>query len=120
MKPYRRDLKLLSRKLRSNLTDAERVVWQRLRNRQLHGMQFYRQKPLLDYIVDFYCPRAHLVVEIDGKQHLEADGFADDRLRDAGLASIGLRVLRFNNIEVLGDTDAVILVIASAIQGLKI
>ena len=83
-------------------------------------MQFYRQKPLLDYIVDFYCPRAHLVVEIDGKQHLEADVFADDRLRDAGLASIGLRVLRFNNIEVLGDTDAVILVIASAIQGLKI
>ena len=56
------------------MTDAERTLWQRLRRRQIHGLQFYRQKPLLNYIVDFYCPQAALVIELDGSQHLESEG----------------------------------------------
>ena len=56
------------------MTDAERMLWQRLRRKQIHGLQFYRQKPLLSYIVDFYCPQAALVIELDGSQHLESGG----------------------------------------------
>jgi very-short-patch-repair endonuclease len=116
MKPYRRDLKLLSRKLRSDSTDAERVLWQKLRSRQMRGLQFYRQKPLLDYIVDFYCPRARLVVEIDGMQHLEVANVERDAIRDNQLVSIGLKVLRFSNLQVLQETEAALAAIDLAIQ----
>lgn len=116
MKPYRADLKQPSRGLRSNLTDAERLIWRRLRGRQLHGLQFYRQKPLLDYIVDFYCPRAKLVVEIDGSQHLEEVAAANDSIRDHRLSSIGLKVLRFNNLQVMQEIENVLVVIDIEIQ----
>ncbi|MBK1724004.1 endonuclease domain-containing protein [Thiocystis violacea] len=114
MQPYRSSLKPFSRHLRSNLTDAEQVLWQRLRRKQIHGLQFYRQKPLLDYIVDFYCPKAALVVEIDGSQHLEPEHNEMDALRDQALAGLGLRVLRFDNRQVLTETDAVVEVIYGA------
>jgi very-short-patch-repair endonuclease len=67
------------------MTDAEQHLWQRLRNRQLCGVQFYRQKPLLSFIVDFYCPRAKLVIELDGAQHLEAEHRIKDAVRDEEL-----------------------------------
>lgn len=116
MKPYRADLKQPSRDLRSRLTEAERLIWRRLRGRQLHGLQFYRQKPLLDYIVDFYCPRAKLVVEIDGSQHLEEVAAANDSIRDDRLASIGLKVLRFSNLQVMQEIESVLAVIDIEIQ----
>jgi very-short-patch-repair endonuclease len=56
MEHYRKILKEPARSLRSNMTDAEQALWHRLRRKQIHGMQFYRQKPLLSFIVDFYCP----------------------------------------------------------------
>jgi very-short-patch-repair endonuclease len=64
MLPYNKGLKLLSRKLRSQMTDAETALWSKLRRKQLHNLQFYRQKPLGRFIVDFYCPTARLVIEI--------------------------------------------------------
>jgi very-short-patch-repair endonuclease len=79
-----------------------------LRRKQLLGVQFYRQKPIGAYIVDFFAPSARLVVEVDGSQHLLADHVKRDRSRDAYLASVGLRVLRFNSREVLRKTDAVV------------
>lgn len=79
MQPYNKTLKEFSRTLRANMTDAEQCLWRRLRNKQLCGVQFYRQKPLLSFIVDFYCPRAKLVIELDGAQHFEAE----HRIRDA-------------------------------------
>lgn len=69
MKPYNKNLKQASRVLRNNMTDAEKLLWSRLRNKQILGLQFYRQKPLLNYIVDFYCPAANLLIECDGSQH---------------------------------------------------
>ena len=74
MQPYNKSLKLPSRNLRSNMTDAEQWLWQRLRRKQILGLQFYRQKPILNFIVDFYCSAAKLVIECDGGQHYTEDG----------------------------------------------
>ncbi len=101
MLPYNANLKQRSRQLRKNMTDAEGYLWAKLRRKQLKGYQFYRQKPIGDYIVDFFCPRAKLVIEVDGSQHLSDEMIEYDRIRDDYLSSHGLRVLRFTNTEVL-------------------
>lgn len=90
------------------MTDSERVLWSRLRRKQLSGIQFYRQKPIGRYIVDFYAPKAKLVVEVDGSQHLEAEHIEKDKHRDRYLMTLGLKILRFNSREVLEETDAVV------------
>ena len=66
---YNTRLKQISRQLRSNKIDAEKLLWLRLRAKQLKGRQFYRQKIIGNYIVDFYCPKANLIIELDGGQH---------------------------------------------------
>jgi very-short-patch-repair endonuclease len=72
------------------------------------AIQFYRQKPTGEHIVDFFAPRLKLVVEVDGSQHLVGDPVQKDRIRDAYLASLGLKVLRFHSREVLKESDAVV------------
>ena len=116
MKPYNKNLKQASRDLRNNMTDAEKLLWSRLRNKQILGLQFYRRKPLLNFIVDFYCPSANLVIECDGSQHFTDEGLEADRVRDEALAQLGLRVLRFNNGQVLREIDAVVQVIFDEIS----
>ena len=108
MIPYNKKLKIISRELRDNMTDAERHLWSKLRMKQLKGYQFYRQKPIGDYIVDFYCPRAKLVIEIDGSHHFVGETIEYDRIRDAYISSLGLRVLRFTNMEISNNIDGVI------------
>ena len=108
MQPYNKSLKLPSRNLRSNMTDAEQWLWQRLRRKQILGLQFYRQKPILNFIVDFYCPAANLVIECDGGQHYTAEGLEADRARDQALAQLGLNVLRFDNRQILTEIDAMV------------
>jgi very-short-patch-repair endonuclease len=71
MLKYNPKLKANARQLRQNLTDSELSLWRRLRSKQLAGVQFYRQKAIGNHIVDFYAPKAKLVIEIDGSQHLE-------------------------------------------------
>jgi very-short-patch-repair endonuclease len=90
------------------MTDAEIALWEKLRRKQLYNLQFYRQKPLGQFIVDFYAPSARLVIEIDGGQHYTDEGVSRDSLRDAELSKMGLYVLRFSNLEVLGNMDGVI------------
>ena len=116
MERYSPKLKEHSRTLRTNMTDAEQVLWHRIRRKQIQGVQFYRQKPLLAFIVDFYCPAAKLVIELDGSQHFEAIHQAKDQDRDAALAGLGLRVLRFDNRQVLLETDAVLAVIDEVVR----
>lgn len=82
-----------------------------LSNKQILGLQFYRQKPLLNYIVDFYCPAANLVIECDGSQHFTIEGLEADRIRDEALAQLGLKVLRFDNGQVMGKISDVVEVI---------
>lgn len=108
MQPYNKNLKLPSRDLRRNMTDAEQWLWQRLRRKQILGLQFYRQKPILNFIVDFYCSAAKLVIECDGGQHYTEDGLKADQIRDQALSELGLVVLRFSNRQILIETDAVV------------
>ena len=108
---YKAQLKHRARQLRKNMTDSERVLWSRLRGKQLSGVQFYRQKPIGEYIVDFFAPRTKLVVEVDGSQHMRGKQAEIDKHRDDYLVGVGLKVLRFNSREVLEETDAVVEVI---------
>ena len=108
MLPYNQKLKARSRKLRENSTDAERKLWSKVRAKQIKGWQFYRQKIIGSYIVDFYCPKAKLVIEVDGSQHYDGIVARADKLRDEFLMAQGLIVLRFSDTEVLTNTQAVI------------
>jgi very-short-patch-repair endonuclease len=108
MLQYSPNLKGKARQLRKNLTDSESALWSRLRNRQILGTRFYRQKPVGNYIVDFYAPKVNMVVEIDGSQHMDAGNLRRDMNRDEYLAGLGLKVLRFNSNEVLKATDAIV------------
>ena len=108
---YHAPLKRLARRLRRGMTDAEHKLWFRLRRKQLDGVPCYRQKPIGPYIVDFYLPAAGLIVEVDGSQHATLPGTTVDRVRTAYLESVGLKVIRFDNRQVLLETDAVLEVI---------
>jgi len=107
MLKYNSNLKGNARALRSGMTDSEQRLWSRLRRKQVLSVPFYRQKPIGDYIADFYAPKANLVVEVDGSQHLEPAQSDYDRQRTAFLESQGLRVLRFDNRQVLQEQDGV-------------
>lgn len=88
MQPYNKNLKQASRDLRNNMTDVEQLLWQRLRRKQILGLQFYRQKPILNFIVDFYCPSVSLVIECDGSQHYNEIGVEADQNRDHALSEL--------------------------------
>ncbi|MCE5270586.1 endonuclease domain-containing protein [bacterium] len=119
MYDYNDNLIHLSRDLRSRPTDSETRLWQRLRRKQINGVQFYRQKPLGNYIVDFYAPAAALVIEVDGGQHLEPEQAEKDKIRDEHLRSRGLLVLRFDSRQVLLETEAVVQEIARKVEERK-
>ena len=108
MIPYNKKLKQLSRELRENMTEAERLLWRKIRMKQLNGYQFYRQKPIDDYIVDFYCPKAKFIIEVDGSQHFDGENIENDRIRDEVINGLGLKILRFTNVEVMTDIDGVV------------
>ena len=97
------------------MSAAERRLWFWVRRRQVLGVRFYRQKPLLGYIVDFYAPGARLVVEVDGSQHLTPAGVEADGRRSAALGALGLVVVRFDNLQVLRETEAVMEAIYSVV-----
>ena len=105
---YSSRLKGRARSLRANLTDAEQRLWARLRRKQILGVQFYRQKPIGNYIADFYAPAVGLVLEVDGSQHLESQQVEHDRRRTEYLTQMGLRVLRYNDRQVLLELDSVV------------
>jgi Uncharacterized protein conserved in bacteria len=108
MFPFNKKLKAAARELRTNMTEAERHLWAKIRRKQLQGYQFYRQKNIGSYIVDFYCPATKLVIEIDGGQHYTEAGKGKDRVRDSYLTALGLTVLRFSDTEVLKNTNSVL------------
>ena len=108
VRPYQQSLKAPSRKLRKQMTDAERTLWSLLRGKQILGIQFHRQKPIGRYIVDFFAPAVNLVIEVDGSQHLEGEHLLCDVERDSFLKKQGLAVLRFDNRQVLVEAEFVI------------
>jgi very-short-patch-repair endonuclease len=104
----------LVRHLRTNPTDAERLLWQHLRLKRLGNFRFRRQRPIGPYICDFACVRSRLIVELDGSQH--AENLAFDARRDAFLRANGFRVLRFWNADVLHRTESVLDTIFEALH----
>ncbi|MBN1444981.1 MAG: endonuclease domain-containing protein [Candidatus Omnitrophica bacterium] len=111
MLKYNRNLKKHAGVLRVNMTEAEKLLWSKIRKKQLKNFQFYRQKSIGNYIVDFYCPSANMVVELDGGQHYSVEGRAKDKIRDSYMKKAGLKVLRFSDLEVLKNLDSVLEVI---------
>ncbi len=95
-----------ARKLRKNSTDAERLLWKRLKTKQISGLKFRRQEQIGYYIADFVCYEASLVIEADGGQHL--DNRDNDEDRTMWLNSQGFKVLRFWNNEILTNIDGVL------------
>jgi very-short-patch-repair endonuclease len=105
----------LARRLRTSMTDAERVLWSHLRDRRLIGFKFRRQVPIAGFVADFACVDASLVIEVDGGQHLEHAEW--DRRRTLALGKEGYRVLRFWNDDVLARTRDVLEAIRLALEG---
>jgi very-short-patch-repair endonuclease len=103
-----------ARKLRAEATEAEIRLWSRLRRKQLDGFRFRRQQPIGPYAVDFYCPEARLIIELDGGQHAERE--AEDAERTAWLETRGCRVLRFWNNDTLSNTEGVLTMILAALR----
>ena len=116
MLPYNRRLKAKARSLRTKPTDAELHLWYRLRRKQILGVQFYRQKPIGNYIVDFYAPAAKLVIELDGAQHLEFAQAQYDAQRTRDLEQQGLKVLRFDDRQALLQTESVLEAVFQAVK----
>ncbi|MFT7031402.1 MAG: very-short-patch-repair endonuclease [Marinoscillum sp.] len=106
--PYNPKLKELARQLRNNSTKSEIKLWHFLKGKQLYGYDFHRQKPLLEYIADFYCYELELVIELDGYSHNFEEVIAKDEIKQKSLEEIGLTVLRFADEEVLYDINNVI------------
>jgi very-short-patch-repair endonuclease len=117
MLPYKKGLKKFAQQLRENMTDSENHLWWKIKTKQVNGLIFYRQKPIGDYIVDFYCPKAKLVIEIDGSHHFIGETIEYDRIRDDYLSSLGLKVLRFTNNDVLKNVKGVLEKIGAEISG---
>lgn len=117
MLKYNPRLKNSARSLRTNLTDAEQRLWSRLRRKQILGKQFYRQKPIGNYIVDFYAPAVRLIVEVDGSHHFHLAQMRYDKQRSEYFECLGLRVLRFDDSQVLTQTESVVEQIFRVVSG---
>ncbi len=102
---YNPKLKQLARNLRNRSTLAEVLFWNQVKRKQFRGYQFLRQKPIGEFIVDFYCPPLKLIVEIDGDTHFGNE--RNDAKRQSYLESLGLTVARFTDEEVKKDITTV-------------
>jgi very-short-patch-repair endonuclease len=103
--------------LRQNSTDAEARLWRRLKHLETRGSHFRRQMPIGNFVVDFACPAARVVIEVDGSQHGHGEVLMQDAKRTAWLEQEGYRVLRFWNNEVAQNIDQVMTAIYDALYG---
>jgi very-short-patch-repair endonuclease len=111
---YSPKLKALARQLRNNSTLAEVLLWNELKRGHMKGYDFHRQKPIDNYIVDFFCPKLMLAVEIDGDSHLGR--VAEDSIRQQSLEQLGIRFLRFDDFEVKANMRGVLKTITEWIE----
>jgi very-short-patch-repair endonuclease len=98
------------------MTDAEIILWSKIRMKQLNNSQFYRQKIIGNYIVDFFCPKYHLIIEVDGGQHYSDEMLNADRDRDETLKSMRLTVLRFTNVDIFKNIEGVVTRIIESLE----
>ena len=109
-----------SRALRRSETNAEKKLWDLLRNRQLLNVKFRRQFSVSHYIIDFYSPKCRLGIEADGGQHYDEDGKQKDEIRTEELSKFGIKILRFSDYEILNNIEGVVEVIQEEIGKLII
>ena len=112
--PYNPELKELARDLRRNMTLSEVLLWNQLKQGNMMGYDFDRQRPIGNYIVDFYCKDLSLAIEIDGDTHIYR--YDEDEIRQKTLENIGIRFLRFEDIEVKKNISNVLRVIEDWIE----
>jgi very-short-patch-repair endonuclease len=102
--------------LRISMTKAEKVLWEEIRNNKLDGLKFRRQHPIGRFIVDFYCHKLKIVIELDGDIHKKGNIRENDINRQNELEELGLKIIRFNNNEVINNIANVIKTIQEVIQ----
>jgi very-short-patch-repair endonuclease len=115
--PYNPELKTLARQLRKNSTLPEVLLWQNIKQRA-YGVQFHRQVPMLNYIVDFYCHELGLAIELDGQSHEHSYDY--DSKRQSELEAYDVKFLRFSNDEIKKNMFSVLLVIEETVKELKL
>jgi very-short-patch-repair endonuclease len=111
MDKFRFNNKLLRerrKELRTKQTEAEEKLWLFIKNKEFHGLKFYRQYSVGGYILDFYCPKARLAIELDGSQHREKETIIYDKDRENYLGASNIKVIRFWNDEIIGDVEKVL------------
>jgi very-short-patch-repair endonuclease len=111
-----RELVKRARFLRSNMTQAEVILWSRLRSKKIDGFKFRRQQPIFDYIVDFYCDKLKLIIEVDGEIHSLSENVSYDSRRDNILKINGYHIIRLSNLEIETEIDVAINKIRSFIS----
>jgi len=104
-----------SRTLRRNQTNAEKKLWDLLRNRQLLDVKFGRQFSVGHHIIDFYTPQYKLGIEADGGQHYDENGKQKDKTRTEELSNLGIKILRFSDYEILNNIEGIVEVIQEEI-----
>jgi very-short-patch-repair endonuclease len=112
--PYNPELKILAKELRRNMTLSEVLLWNELKHKQMLECDFDRQRPIGDFIVDFYCKDLSLAIEIDGDTHIYRYDYDDERQRS--LEELGVHFLRFEDIEVKKNMNNVLKVIEDWIR----
>src|SRR3954466_5352940 len=113
--PYNPSLVKLAKSLRQSMTYSEVKLWNRLKNFQMMGYDFDRQKPILNYIADFYCKDLLLVIEVDGISHDNENMFIKDDLRNDELRDYGVSIIRFNAMDVVKNINGCLMVIENFI-----
>jgi len=106
--PYTKHASEFAKRLRENMTYSEVKLWMELRNGNMMGYDFDRQKPMLNYIVDFYCKDLMLAIEVDGKTHEDEKVFFKDPIRQDEIEMHGVAFLRFNALDVVHDMKNII------------
>ena len=114
--PCNPKLKLLARKLRNKSTYAEVLLWNQLKNKKLNGYDFHRQKPILNYILDFFCHELFLAIEVDGITHDSEIQQAKDKKRQSEIEVLGIKFLRFDDSEIKTQMDGVLREILSYVE----
>lgn len=105
---YNPKLKELARQLRRNATKSEVLLWQKLKRNQIFEYDFHRQKPIDEYIVDFFCNKLRLAIEVDGYSHEILEVWQKDVKKTKRLNELGIHVLRFSDHQVLNDMENVL------------
>ena len=116
----KKELKETRRHLRKNQTYTEKIVWMYLRNRQMEGYKFRRQYSVDKFVIDFYCPKLKLAIEIDGSIHNEPDQKEYDVKRQEYLETFGIKFLRLTNEEINGNPNAAFEKIEKTIEELNL